>query len=145
MASFCSGLVEVPDPARFERIFVVTPDDIDELDHVNNVVYLRWVQEVAIAHWRNAATSEQIVEILWVAIRHEIDYEAPAFLGDQITARTWVEKWTRTTSERHTEIIRDLDRTVLARARTIWAAIDPDSQRPRRLGKGIAERFMAHD
>ena len=73
MASFCSGLVEVPDPARFERIFVVTPDDIDELDHVNNVVYLRWVQEVAIAHWRNAATSEQIVEILWVAIRHEID------------------------------------------------------------------------
>ena len=92
----------MPDPARFERIFVVTPDDIDELDHVTNVVYLRWVQEVAIAHWRNAATSEQIVEILWVAIRHEIDYEAPAFLGDQITARTWVEKWTRTTSERHT-------------------------------------------
>jgi len=124
-------------------MFVVTPGDIDELDHVNNVVYLQWVQEVAAAHWHHAATSEQIIDILWVAIRHEIQYEAPAFLDDEIIARTWVETWTRATSERHTEIVRRSDGTVLARARTIWAAIDPESQRPRRLDKGIAERFLA--
>ena len=126
-------------------MFVVEHCDIDELDHVNNVVYLRWVQEVAAAHWHNAATSEQIVDILWVAIRHEIDYEAPAFLGNQIIARTWVETWTRATSERHTEIVRQSDGTVLARARTIWAAIDPESQRPRRLDKGVPKRFLDPD
>ena len=124
-------------------MFVVTPGDIDELDHVNNVVYLQWVQEVAAAHWHHTATSEQIIDILWVAIRHEIQYEAPAFLDDEIIARTWVETWTRATSERHTEIVRLSDGTVLARARTIGAAIDPDLQRPRREDIAIPERFLA--
>jgi len=101
----------------------VRADDIDELGHVNNVVYLRWVQEAAIAHWRVLATPEQQAAIAWVVARHEIDYKHAAKLGDGITARTWVGVASRRTFERHTEILR-VDGKRLARARTMWVPID---------------------
>ena len=88
-----------PEPTRFERTFIVADGDIDALGHVNNVVYLQWVQDVAVSHWQQAATPEQQRETVWVAIRHEIDYAAPAFARDEIVARTWVEEWTGATSE----------------------------------------------
>ena len=74
----------------FEIRIAVTPADIDVMDHVNNVAYLRWVQEVAIAHWRSLTTPEEQQQWLWVVLRHEIDYKQPAVLGDEIVARTWV-------------------------------------------------------
>jgi len=101
----------------------VRADDIDELGHVNNVVYLRWVQEAAIAHWRALATPEQQAAIAWVVARHEIDYKHAAKLGDALTARTWVGVASRRTFERHTEILR-VDGKRLARARTLWVPID---------------------
>ena len=66
-----------PDPATesFELAITITPEDIDELGHVNNVVYLRWVQETAVAHWRAAATPAQQAEVVWVVVRHEIEYK----------------------------------------------------------------------
>jgi len=128
-------------PARFESTFTVTPADIDRLGHVNNLVYLRWVQDVAAAHWRSATTEEQRGRVEWVAIRHEIDYEAPALDGDVVVARTWVEAWTAVTSERRTEIRRPSDDTVLARARTVWCAVDPVSLKPRRLDRTMLVNF----
>ena len=132
-----------PEPARFERTFVVADRDIDALGHVNNVVYLQWVQDVAVSHWEHAATPEQRRQTAWVAIRHEIDYKAPAFARDEVVAQTWVEKWTGATSERHTEIMRPADGKLLARARSVWCAVDPTSQRPRRVDTGLRERFLA--
>jgi len=129
------------EPRRFEQSFTVDEADIDELGHVNNVVYLRWVQDVATAHWMEATTPAQRAGIAWVVARHEIDYRAPALRGDELTARTWVAAWTGVRSERHTEIVRHRDGTVLARARTIWGAVDPESGRPRRLEAGVRERF----
>jgi acyl-CoA thioester hydrolase len=108
----------------YELPITVRADDIDELGHVNNVVYLRWVQEAAIAHWRALATPEQQAAIAWVVARHEIDYKRAAKLGDALTARTWVGVASRRTFERHTEIQRTADGMVLARARTLWAPID---------------------
>src|SRR4029434_6266445 len=90
--------------ARFEMMVPVLPDDIDEQNHVNNTVYLRWVQDVATAHWRAVAGAEAQETIRWVVLRHEIDYKAPATLGDEIVLRTWVGKATRLTFERFTEI-----------------------------------------
>ena len=131
-----------PHPARFERRFTVREQDIDALGHVNNVVYLQWIQDVAAAHWAHAATSEQFEETVWVAVRHEIDYKAPAFAGEEVLARTWVEEWTGATSDRRTEIVRPVDDKLLARARTVWCALDPATQRPRRVDGGLRARFF---
>ena len=82
------------------------PADIDELGHVNNVVYVRWIQELAAAHWRSITSPEERAELAWVVVRHEIDYKAAARLGDALVGRTWVGDQTAATCERHTEVAR---------------------------------------
>ena len=126
---------------RFELNIPVAPADIDQLGHVNNVVYLRWVQEVATAHWFSATSEAEKSEILWVVVRHEIEYKHPAKIGDGIIARTWVGTATEITFERHTEILRASDRRLLARARTLWCPIGAQSGRPIRVSSDIRERF----
>jgi len=125
----------------FEMTVSVLPDDIDEQNHVNNTVYLRWVQEVATAHWRAIASVEAQETIGWVVLRHEIDYKAPAAHGDQITLRTWVGKATRLTFERFTEIRRDSDGLLLSNARTLWCPIHPQSGRPARVPPEVRAQF----
>ncbi len=127
----------------FELPRTIAPDDIDELGHVNNVVYLRWVQDVAIAHWSTAATPEQQGEVAWVAVRHEIDYKLAALLGDGIIARTWVGTADSHRFERHTEIVRAADRKLLARARTVWCPINRETGRLTRVSDAIRERFSS--
>ena len=102
----------------------VEPADIDGLGHVNNVVYLRWVQDVAVAHWRTVASRDNQEKLRWIVVRHEIDYKQAARLGDAILARTWVGAATRIKFERHTELLRASDGCLLAKARTIWCPID---------------------
>jgi acyl-CoA thioester hydrolase len=125
----------------FELPIQVQQADIDALGHVNNVVYLRWVQDAAVAHWRSAATAAEQAEVLWVVLRHEIDYQHPARLEDGIIARTWVGTATRYAFERHTEILRARDRRPLARARTLWCPIDAATGRPKRVGDDVRDRF----
>ncbi|MGA7161377.1 MAG: acyl-CoA thioesterase [Bacteroidota bacterium] len=131
------------DPAteRYEQTIPVLPEDIDQFDHVNNVVYVRWVQDVSTAHWNAAATSAQKEAVGWVVVRHEIDYINSARLGDEIIARTWVGTAIKNIFERHTEIIRSRDLKVLARARSLWCPIDLHSRRVMRAGPDIYERF----
>lgn len=119
----------------------VEAGDIDELGHVNNVVYLRWVQDVAIAHWSAAATPAQQEEVAWVAVRHEIDYKHPALPGDSIVARTWVGTADSHRFERHTEILRAADHKVLARARTVWCPINRATGRLTRVSDEVRARF----
>src|SRR6476469_10576175 len=111
--------------APFEMTISVMPEDIDEQNHVNNTVYLRWVEEVATAHWEAIASSEAQEGIGWVVLRHEIDYKGPACLGDGIVLRTWVGKATRVTFERFVEVLRQSDRKLLAQARTLWVPVNP--------------------
>ena len=130
-----------PTAERYELPIAVLPDDIDDLGHVNNVVYLRWVQDVAIAHWSTAATPEQQSEVAWVAVRHESDYKLPALPGDGIVARTWVGTADSHRFERHTEILRAADRKLLARARTVWCPINRETGRLTRVSDAIRARF----
>ncbi len=126
---------------RFEITIEVDAADIDELGHVNNVVYLRWVQEAAVAHWLSGTTAEEQSSIGWVVIRHEIDYNRPAVSGDTVIARTWVGPATDLAFERNTEIIRQKDKTLLARARTLWCPINLKSGRPLRVSADIRARY----
>lgn len=126
---------------RFEVPVEIVPADIDELGHVNNVVYLRWVQDAATAHWRAAATGVQQETIAWVALRHEIDYRHPAMPGDAIVASTWVGSADPVRFERFVEILRASDRKVLARARTLWCPINRDTGRVMRVGDDVRRVF----
>ncbi len=127
--------------ARFEMIIPVLPGDIDEQNHVNNTVYLRWVQDVATAHWRAVASPKAQQTIGWVVLRHEIDYKGPATLGDEVVLRTWVGKATRLTFERFTEVRRNRDGRLLSEARTLWCPIDMQSGRPVRVSEEVRSQF----
>ncbi|HZH79966.1 MAG TPA: acyl-CoA thioesterase [Gemmatimonadales bacterium] len=130
-------------PVRFERVFPVTQADIDDLGHVNNVVYVRWVQDVAAAHWAAATTAAERAGVGWVVLRHEIDYKHPARAGDEVVACTWVGPPAAATFERHTEIVRAADRRVLARARSLWCPINPQTGRVQRINPAFHDRFYS--
>ena len=138
-----SDTTDTTDPSteRFDLSITVEQSDIDVLGHVNNTVYLHWVQEAAVAHWTAAATDEQYNAVIWVVVRHEIDYLASIKLGDAVTARTWVGSTVKNYFERHTEIFRDTDGKILARVRTLWCPLDKKSGRPTRVGEEIRKRF----
>ncbi|HXI62977.1 MAG TPA: acyl-CoA thioesterase [Gemmatimonadales bacterium] len=130
-------------PVRFERAFPVSPADIDDLGHVNNVVYVRWVQDVAAAHWTAATTAAERAGVGWVVLRHEIDYKHPARAGDEVVVCTWVGPPTAATFERHTEILRAADRRVLARARSLWCPVNPQTGRVQRIDPALHDRFYS--
>lgn len=129
-----------PLPA-FELDIAIAAGDIDELGHVNNVVYLSWVQDVAVRHWAFLTTPEQRAQWVWVALRHEIDYIAPALPDDAITARTWTGVARGLRYARHTEIIRRADGILLATAVTQWCPLKRESGRPARLPAEITAYF----
>ncbi len=127
--------------APFEMTVSVSRGDIDEQNHVNNTVYLRWVQGVATAHWQAVASPEAQETVGWVVLRHEIDYKTPAALGDKIILRTWVGKATRLTFERFTEIRRNGDGQLLSKARTLWCPINAQTGRPMRVPAEVRVQF----
>jgi acyl-CoA thioester hydrolase len=111
------------------------------LGHVNNVTYLRWVQDVAVAHWTAFAPAADLEKLVWVVLRHEIDYKHPARLGDQVIARTWVGLATRVRFERHTELLRAADRALLAKALTLWCPLDRSTGKPASVSAEVRARF----
>jgi acyl-CoA thioester hydrolase len=125
----------------FELLVQVQPADIDALGHVNNVVYLRWAQEAAVAHWQAAAPAEALQRLVWVVVRHEIDYLRPARLGDRVRVHTWVGGASRFRFERYTEIVRADDQAVLARVRTLWCPLDRQTGRVTEVGAEVRARF----
>ena len=123
-------------PLSVERV------DIDELGHANNVVWVRWVNEAAIAHSRSVGLGPEAyfaLRILWVVRRHDIEYLLPALEGDALEARTWIGTMRGATSLRRTVIRRD--GRPLLHAATTWALIDRESGKPRRIPKEIIERY----
>jgi acyl-CoA thioester hydrolase len=122
-------------------IVPVLAGDIDEQNHVNNTVYLRWVQDVATAHWRAVASSKAQENIGWVVLRHEIEYKAPAALGDKVVLRTWVGKASRLTFERFTQMRRSRDDRLLSEARTLWCPINARTSRPVRVPAEVRAQF----
>ncbi|MES2521381.1 MAG: thioesterase family protein [Gemmatimonadota bacterium] len=129
----------------FEIPIVVRPEDIDDMDHVNNVVYLHWVQDVAIAHWMERATDAMRTQFGWVATRHELDYKQAAVMGDAITARTWIGTVDSRRFERLTEIVRTSDGVVLARGRTLWMLLSRATGKITRITPELRACFAAEE
>lgn len=114
-------------------------DEIDELGHVNNVVYLRYVQDAAQAHWNAVAPASLRQQFFWIVLRHEIDYFKPAFLGNNLMARTWVSSFEGVKSVRHVEILFNENR--LSSATTLWCLMDRKTKRPTRIREEILSVF----
>jgi acyl-CoA thioester hydrolase len=127
----------------FELSITPAAADIDELGHVNNAVWVRWIQDVATAHWLAAADPAHVDAYLWVVVRHEIDYLGNVSAGEAVTARTWVAEPPRGARfDRQVEFV-GTDGKVKVRARTTWAIIDRASGRIARVPAEVARPFLA--
>jgi acyl-CoA thioester hydrolase len=126
----------------FELQFTAVPDDIDELGHVNNTVWVRWIQDVATAHWEKTAPAEHQAAYIWVVTRHEIDYLRSLGPGETVVARTWIPDPPRGARfDRHVEFVGE-DGKPRVRARTTWAILDRATGRLLRVPKEVAAPFL---
>lgn len=129
--------------ARFTRTITAGPDDIDELGHVNNAVWVRWIQDVAVAHWHAVAAPEHHDAYIWVVTRHEIDYRGNVSEGETVTAETWVPHPPRGARfDRHMRFT-GADGKVKVEAVSTWAMLDRATGRLVRVRDEIAAPFLA--
>ena len=128
--------------SSFTYPIIAAPADIDDLGHVSNLVYLRWVLEAATAHstargWDLAAYKQ--LGSVWVVRRHELDYLGQVTVGQSLVAKTWVDSWKQVSCVRKTELIRDGQ--VVARCATTWAFLSLASGRPQRIPEQLLAAF----
>ncbi|HBT76292.1 MAG TPA: acyl-CoA thioesterase [Planctomycetaceae bacterium] len=131
--------------AVFEITVSVVPDDIDEMNHANNVCYIRWMQEAAVAHsTANGWGTPRYLELgsAWYARRHTVEYLAPALLGDELIVRTWIADWKGVRSTRRYRFIRPKDGVVVATAETCWAFVNLKTRRPVRIPDEVHRCFL---
>ncbi|PQJ23130.1 thioesterase family protein [Tenacibaculum sp. SG-28] len=124
----------------FQKTHVVQAKEIDQYHHVNNVVYVQWIQDVADLHWQELIVNIVDPKYVWFVVRHEIDYKGQAKLGDSVTIKTWVGKTEGVTSIRHVEISRG--ETVLVSSQTTYCFIDGTTQKPKRITNEIRNLLL---
>ena len=127
---------------RFTQVITAQDADIDILGHVNNAVWVRWIQDLAGAHWEAVAPPDQQAAYVWVVTRHEIDYRGNLAAGESVTAETWVASPRGARFDRHVRFTGP-DGRVKVEAVTTWALIDRATGRLLRVRPEIAERFLS--
>jgi len=127
----------------YSHDFTVEASDIDQLGHANNVAYVRWVQDVAAAHWHHLyPPTEALPPQVWVVQEHRVRYLRSAYVGDNLRVSTWVADVKGASSKRLTRIERVADGQLLCAAETQWVLLDAGSGRPVRVPGDVAERLM---
>lgn len=122
----------------YERKLKVEAKHLDDLKHVNNVVYLQWVQETAGMHWFKRAGRD--TGVFWVVRKHEIEYFKPAFKNDELRLITWVEEMRGLSSMRRVEIRRGED--LICSCLSNWIMLDAETMRPKRIPDELAKLFL---
>jgi acyl-CoA thioester hydrolase len=124
----------------FRYAIGIAPADIDHMGHVNNSVYLKWVQDAVVDYWQAVAPAEAIAAHLWVALKHEITYRRPAFLDDVVVADVFAEQVKGARAFFSTVIRRGEE--VVAEVKSCWCCLDARTGKPARLAGDIARRFV---
>jgi acyl-CoA thioester hydrolase len=124
----------------FRHPVAIEPADIDHMGHVNNAVYLKWVQEAVVDYWRSVAPPGAVAQHLWVALKHEITYLKPTFLQDNVVAEVIAEKVEGARAFFCTVLKRGDD--VLSEIRSCWCCLDAATKRPARVAGDIVGRFL---
>jgi acyl-CoA thioester hydrolase len=115
----------------------VEQEHIDNLNHVNNVVYLQWVNDISEKHWNILAVNGLKEKYFWVVLRHELDYHSEAFLGDELSLKTWIGESKGVKSVRHVEIYKGDN--LLLKAASTWCLIDAKTLKPTRIKNDILD------
>lgn len=118
----------------------VTNDEIDDLNHVNNVVYNQWANEIAVEHWLNVGTEALKKQFDWVMIKHNLEYKAAAFLGDTIEIKTQVGQATNVKYERFIEIYNATTKQLLVKTKSVWCAINKKGK-PVKISQELRDLF----
>jgi acyl-CoA thioester hydrolase len=132
-------------PEIFMHNIKVDIKAIDEIDHVNNVVYVQWMQDIAILHSIAQGLSQEAYLTAgagWVAKSHFIQYRSPAFLNDEIIVYTWVSKMSALSSLRKYKFIRKTDSKVIVEAETDWVFVNIKTGRPLRISEAVKKSFQ---
>jgi acyl-CoA thioester hydrolase len=129
--------------SRYTTSITAGPDDIDVLGHVNNAVWVRWIQDVAVAHWEAVAPPEHRDAYIWVVIRHEIDYRGNVSAGETVTAETWVTEPPRGARFDRYMRFTGADGKPRVEAKTTWALLDRATGRLLRVPAEVAAPFLA--
>lgn len=124
----------------FNYKILVKQSDIDDLNHVNNAVYVQWMDEVARAHWTFLTKNTDVSEFIWVVNKHEIEYKNQAVLGDEITAKTYVGDTKGVTSIRHIEFYKA--NVLLVKSKTTWVLLNAKSFKPTRIRENITNLLL---
>jgi len=124
----------------FRHPVAILPDDIDHMGHVNNSVYLKWVQDAVVDYWQSVAPADAVARHLWVALKHEITYLRPTFLQDVVVAEVIAEK-VQGARAMFTTVLRRGEE-VLSEIKSSWCCLDAESLRPARLAREVVARFL---
>ena len=127
---------------RFTRTFLAEPEHIDELGHVNNTVWVQWIQDMATAHWDAVARPEDRAAFFWVVVRHEIDYRGNVSAGESVHAETWIEGPAQGAKSVRRVEFTDVAGKRLVSAATTWAMIDRASGRLARVRPEVLAAFQ---
>ena len=127
---------------RFTKTFTALPEHIDELGHVNNAVWIQWVQDMATAHWTDAAPPEHVERYFWVVTRHEIDYRGNVGVGESVTAETYIPEGPRGAQFDRCVEFRDAAGKRIVAARSTWAMLERASGRLMRVPAEVAAPFL---
>ena len=134
--------VEQNQPKRFRLEFTARGEHIDELGHVNNAVWVNWIQDIATAHWSAVAAPRHVDKYVWVVTRHEIDYRGNIAAGEQVTADTWIPEGPRGAQFDRCVEFRDAAGKRIVAARSTWAMLDKASGRLLRVPAEVAAPFL---
>jgi len=126
--------------APYRNKIHVLPEHIDDLNHVNNVVYLQWAQEAAQEHWLSKSSEEINARYYWVVVDHFIEYKGPAYVDQSLDVVTYVEEQKGVCSTRIVEFL--LEDKLLVRVKTSWCLVDRRSHRPTRIPQEINDLFF---
>ncbi|MEM9421388.1 MAG: thioesterase family protein [Pseudomonadota bacterium] len=133
------GAHSLDNAVRFRRI--VQNSEVDELGHVNNAVYVHWLQDAALGHWFHIATENLMENFVWVCFRHEVDYRLPILPGEEVEIRTWLGKRQGARLDRHTDIRKAGANRASVEAVTTWVMIKKENNRPQRVGDDVLRAF----
>ena len=127
---------------RFAKTFTAASEHIDELGHVNNAVWLQWVQDIATAHWSAVADPAHVDRYVWVVTRHEIDYRGNVGLGETVSAETWIPNPPRGAQFDRCVEFRDAAGKRLVAVKSTWAMLDKASGKLVRVPVEVAAPFL---
>src|SRR5512133_2043140 len=127
----------------YSRSFTIPAEAIDGNGHVNNVAYVQWMQDIAVEHYEaiGGVNPMQLIGATWVVREHKIEYLIPAFAGEEIEIRTWVENVRRVRSLRKYEFVRKSDGKTLVKGETDWVFVDVKTGAPRAISEEVSKVF----